>query len=890
MKKLKIISIIIGVIVLLFVIVGVVFSTIYEDKVKSFIVEQINKNINTKVDVKEVNFSVFKKFPYASLEFEQVTAEEVTKKAKKGELFNAQSIYLQFNIIDILKENYIIKKVEINNGMVNLKIDKYGNDNYHFWKTKSDTVKSELSVELEDLKFNDVNFYFLNEYKNLDMDVNAQELTLSGNFSSDKFTLNTEAVLLVNQINSESKSMMKNKYVYVNTALAVNQKTKIYTISKGLLSFQDLKFKLTGKIKNQVEGVNLDIKTTGDEMGINKLFSLFPEAEQEKLNAYKTDGIITYTSTIKGELSAKKSPAFNAEFSIANGSVIEKSSDQALTNIILNGTFTNGENRNGKSSKLTLKEVEASFGAGRIAGNYTISDFNNPYIVFNTIATIDITTAKDFFKWDTLETASGNLELSLTYSGYIKELNDIKASELQQLNASGNARLINASFKIENTEKTFNNINGSFKFNNNDVWVDTLNFKSNQSYYELYGKFKNLLAFLFIKDESLAVKTNFHANRLVLDEFLTAKEGSSEYTLSLPKNISLNFRAKVDTFEFRKFKATDFRGYVELDDKVLTATNFSFKAMDGEFRGNVAIDDSQEEKILITSKTNLTNINIQQLFYQFENFGQTHILDENLKGITTTSIEFASVWDKQLNADKDKIYVLADIDIKDGELIDYKPILAMSKYIEVEELERIKFNTLNTQIEVKNQTVNLPKTDIKSSALDLTISGTHKFNNEIDYRFKLLLNDVLWRKAKNKKKENSEFGYIEDDGLGRTTLFLKMTGTVDDYKIAYDTKGLKESWKEDLKEEKQTLKTILNEEFGWFKKDTTLKKNDEPKDAGFEIEWEEEEETDKNTNNKSQKTNSDTKPKKKKKKKGLGKFIDKIAQPDNEEYEDFDDI
>ena len=129
-----------------------------------------------------------------------------------------------------------------------------------------------------------------------------------------------------------------------------------------------------------------------------------------------------------------------------------------------------------------------------------------------------------------------------------------------------------------------------------------------------------------------------------------------------------------------------------------------------------------------------------------------------------------------------------------------------------------------------------------------------------------------------------------DDGLGRTTLFLKMTGTVDNYKIAYDTKGLKESWKEDLKEEKQTLKTILNEEFGWFKKDTTLKKNNEPKDAGLQIEWEEEE-TEDDPNKKNEKTKTNNSPsKKKKKKKGLGKFIDKIAQPDNEEYEDFDDI
>ena len=140
------------------------------------------------------------------------------------------------------------------------------------------------------------------------------------------------------------------------------------------------------------------------------------------------------------------------------------------------------------------------------------------------------------------------------------------------------------------------------------------------------------------------------------------------------------------------------------------------------------------------------------------------------------------------------------------------------------------------------------------------------------------------QEIKNKKKENTEFGYVADDGLGKTTLFLKMTGTIDDYKIAYDTEGLKESWKEDLKEEKQTLKSILNKEFGWFKKDSTLKKDDTPKDDGFQIEWEEDD-------NKKTETKTKTEKKKtKKKKKGLGKFIDKIAQPEDEEYEEFDDI
>ncbi len=886
MKKLKIISIIIGSILLLLTVVGIVFSTIYEDKVKAYIIEQINNNIDTKIDVKEVNFSVFKKFPYASLEFSNISAEEVTNNSKKGELFSAQSIYLQFNIIDILQENYTIKKVQVNDGIVNLRIFENGGDNYHFWKTATDSTENKLSVELENLSFKDVNFYILNDYKKIDMDINAENLNLSGNFSKDEFTLTTEAILYVNQINDNGKSLLKNKYIYVNTALAVNQKTKLYHIKQGELAIQDLKFALSGNITDQKESFYLDIQSKGKDLSIEQLFSLFPDDQKEILSSYSTKGKITYASNLKGDFSLVHTPEFNAEFSIVNGEITENSSDQSVKNLSANGTFTNGINHNFKSSKLVLTDLEADFGPGHIKGTYEITDLNNPYIKFNTEADLDLETTKNFFKWDTLEVANGNLNINLTYSGYIKELSNIKADELQKLNAKGTARLSNANFKIEESEKSFNDINGSFKFNNNDIHIDTLQFNSKESHFELDGRFKNLLAFLFIEGENLAVKTNFHSNKLVLDDFLTNAAGSDNYTLALPENITLNFKAKVDTFEFRKFRANNIRGHIQLEDKILTVSNVSFNAMDGEIKANIAIDDSKEDKILITSKANLINVDIQQLFAQFENFGQTHILAKNIKGTTTSNIEFASVWDKQLKVDKDQIYVLAEITATDGELIDYKPILAMSKYIEVEELEHIKFSTLTTKIEIQNQIVTIPKTEIKSSAIDVTISGTHKFNNEIDYRFKLLMNDVFWRKAKKKKKENSEFGYIEDDGLGRTTLFLKMIGTIDDYTISYDTKGLKDSFKEDLKKEKQTLKTILNKEFGWFKKDTTLKKEEKPKNDGFQIEWEEEEETKGATKPGEKKK----KAKPKKKKKGLGKFIDNIAQPDEEEYEDFDDI
>jgi hypothetical protein len=887
LKKIKIISILIGVIIAIFVMIGILFSTIYEDRVKKYIVKRINNSINTQIDVKEVELSVFKQFPYASLEFKKVTAKDVNKSIKKGTLFSAQSVYLQFNIIDIFNENYTIKKIKVEDGIVNVKIDKNGNDNYHFWK-ESGASDNQLSLELEELNLKGVTFYLLNEYKNVDMSIEAVGVSLSGNFSKDEFTMDTQANLMIHQINEKNQSVIKNKRVVILTALSVNQTTKIFQINQGEIDFEQLQFRLTGNIINKEVGIDLNLKSEGKNIAIKDLFSLLPAKKRESLLAYKTEGNITYSCKIRGEYSIKKTPEFNADFELQKGKFTEKLSSQSFDEIYLKGSFNNGFANAAHTSSLKIDSVNANFGAGKISGNCLISNFDNPHIKFNSKANVDLKTAKEFFKLDTLETAEGHLEINLQYKGQVNELSNIKASELRKLNAKGNAQLTNATLKLENNPNTVENINGTFKFNNNDIDIDSLDFSIKQSHFKLDGKFKNLLAFLFIENEYLAVKTNCHTNKLILDDLLTnSSENSSEYTLNLPDKVILNFKAKVDTFQFRKFRATNLKGRIQLEDKILTATNFSFNSMKGKVNGNLAIDDSKGSEILITSKLKTDKIDINELFNQFENFGQKAISAENIKGLTSTSIEFASVFDKHLVVKKDKIYVLADIDIKNGELINYKPILALSKYIEVEELEHIKFNHLETQIEIKNETVHIPKTTIQSNALDLTFSGTHTFNNEIDYHFKVLMSAVLWGKAKKNKQENTAFGYIEDDGLGKTSLFLHLTGTLDNYSIKYDTKGLKESFKEDLKQEKSNLKNILNKEFGWFKKDSTVKKEEKPKDDVFFIEWEEDE---KPVDKKSTAKKKETPTKKKRKKKGLGKFIDKIAEPEAEEFEDFDDI
>ena len=129
--------------------------------------------------------------------------------------------------------------------------------------------------------------------------------------------------------------------------------------------------------------------------------------------------------------------------------------------------------------------------------------------------------------------------------------------------------------------------------------------------------------------------------------------------------------------------------------------------------------------------------------------------------------------------------------------------------------------------------------NIKSSALSVSIAGTHSFDNEIDYQIKLLLSELISKKARKRNANlNNEFGAVEDDGLGRTALYLKMDGNVDNPNIYFDKIRIKEKIKSEVKKEIEEIKNIIKEDLLNKKTDST--KTEEEKQPDVILEWEDE--------------------------------------------------
>ena len=147
----------------------------------------------------------------------------------------------------------------------------------------------------------------------------------------------------------------------------------------------------------------------------------------------------------------------------------------------------------------------------------------------------------------------------------------------------------------------------------------------------------------------------------------------------------------------------------------------------------------------------------------------------------------------------------------------------------------LKFETLENTFTIQNGKLEIPAMLVQSSAMDVTISGTHTFENIVDYKFGFNLRDIT-------KQEKNEYGTIIDDGSG-IKMFMRMYGNINNPTIVWDKQSKKEQLKEELEKEKETLKSILKTELGLFKKDSTVQvyKEDKQQKEIISIDFEDDE-------------------------------------------------
>lgn len=813
----------------------------YGDEVKQSLLAQLNERLEIEISVEEIQLDLFTNFPRGSLRLREINSREKTSSAGKS-LLKAGEVALLFNLADIIRGDYKIERINLEDAFLNLAVQEDGKVNYQIFR-KDPGTDSEMSVNLKKVHFKNVVISYIHLPSQQEYLFRIDGGNLEGTFSSRLQQFHFDGNIHSTHIKSGRNVFLVDRALSLDTEMAIDKDQNTIRFLNGDIESEGLNFNLTGNVVTREINKNLSLDIIVERSSVHSLFKLIPPEYLEPVNDIELDGEVAMTVNIDGNFSGNHIPGINVQFTVEEGSFLHKKSGLTLSELMFDGIFTNGESRSEKSYALSISNIHSTIKGGQIEGSLEISDFLQPKIHTRLKSHARIEDLTGIFNIDTVESISGMMELNLEFRKQFNNFRKFTIEDFISSQTSGSMKIKDMNFRLKKSPHNFRDFNGTFRFNNKDLKIDEFTGTISGSDFKMEGYFRNVLAYAFIPDEPIFINADFHSDHFDLDRILeTGKgQGSEKTRLSFSEKVNYNLNIQIDTFTFRKFSSTRNIGQLVQRDQTLYVKNTRINSMDGQVVLNGTINGENSELYTILCQAEFTDVNIQKLFRDFGDFGQQNITSEHLRGTVNANVEYSSTLTPYLFVDQRSVYTLADVEIHDGELIRYQPLKKLSKYVREGELEHVKFSTLKNNIRIQDEVVYIPRMDIESSSMNLSLYGQHTFSNEIDYHVQMMLSEIISRKEAIEEDLGDNF--IADDGLGRTKLFLSMTGSAEDPVVKYDSREVRNKIASDLKEEKGELKKIFREEFGLDSKNKDPQ-NDPPTDnsgkqQNFTIEWDE---------------------------------------------------
>ncbi len=845
MKRLMLkILLVLGVLIGLFLAGIYIIGQSYQEEIGDLLEQEINQQIKTQVEITECGFDVFSDLPDVAISLNNVLVHSSFKPNKNSAadtLFFAKRILFSFDLFHLLKGSYNLNRVLVENGACNMKVNKKGQDNFQIIKSSSSEDSSAFQLNIKNVILRKMRYYYQNDKQKNKINVWTKKAVVSGNFSNQDFKILTEGEFILKQLKISNINYLKQYDAPVNIKAIIDNKS--VRVQKGHLRLANQPLDIQGSYTFDKRSW-LDILIHSNRINLEAIKSSLPPNYAQSFEDYEAQGILGLQMQIKGRIAPNSSPNVNIKGELNDAIITNTEKDIDLKFKQLKWDYKS------KQASIIIPKIEANILNTTLEGSLKIPNIRRATVLGNIKASGDLKQLNYFHTVDSLFKLEGLFKMQGRFSIPLNQDFQANTQVINQWKTTGDIELQNASvtFKTLN-EQNISNLNLKCRLNNQKWEIASL--KGTHSYCSnivFKGTLYSVLPYFFSDNKHFNINGDCHLEQLNINDFMS--EESSEETPNkdkalisfFPERMGARIQTHIDRLSFNRFKAQNIKTELLIKPNIIQCSHLSFKNSEGTVNGQLTLQH-QQNTYLLKTQGNINNIEIQQLMYQLDNFEQDNITDQHIKGRLQAVYNWRSKFSPDFTLLSPSIKAQFNIRLSEGSLTHYKPLYSLSKFIELEELKTISFENIENELKIDNNTLYVPQMSVYSSAIDFKISGQHHFEGDFKYQINVLLSEVLGRKARERKLENQEFSHIEDDGRGRTSLFLVMQGNSDDFQIKYDTKGVKQHIKEEFKKEKTNLKKILNKEFGWFKKDSAVvqsKKKAPPKKTTkeqFKIEW-----------------------------------------------------
>lgn len=749
----------IGITLLVLIALLIAIPYFFKGQIMAKLKTELNKSLNAKVDFKDVDISLFRRFPRLAVALEELQITGVDH-FEGDTLLAVRRLDLAMNLMSAIKgDNIEIYNVVLQQPRIYAIVDEEGRANWDITKpdtttaaaTPADTAKSEFALSLQQYSIEDATIKYTDRQGHMALTLEQLNHKGKGDFSQDQFTLQTTTT-------AESVSFAQGFIPYLLNAKAeiladinIDNKTSTYAFKTDKIAVNNLKIATEGFIQLLNDSsYKMDIKYEAPSTDFKDILSLIPAIYSQDFASIKTSGSTTFNGFVKGTYTPQQMPAYGLHLTIKNGFFQYPDLPKPVKNIQL---AVNVSNPDGIPDHTIVDvpqahlEMDESPVDLRLMVKTPVSDL---YLDAAAKGKLDLSKVAQFVKMEAGTKLSGLLDADLKARGYMSA---IEKEQYENFDASGKLAVNNLAYSSKDYPDGVKVSSLLMQFNPKNVTVQEFIGQYLGTNFTATGEVNNLLAYA-LRNDALNGRLALKADNINLDKWMAT--GTTEATpakpadtaaavpFAVPNNLDFTIQAQADKVHYDKVDLTALSGNLLISDQTVTMKDIKGNALQGSMEINGTYSTKVDKLHPDISLTyDVKELDIQQTFKAFNTVQKLMPIAQFLSGKLSSQMTMKGKLGKDMSPDLSTLTGDGNLLLIQGFLKKFAPLDQLATQLNVNSLKDISVRDIKNYFAFENGRMKVNPFRVKLSNMNMLIGGSHGFDQSMDYTMQLALPRAL---------------------------------------------------------------------------------------------------------------------------------------------------
>jgi len=736
---------IVGIIFLLLIVSAFAIPYLFQNQIKAKIAKAINENVDAKVAFNDADLSLFKSFPKATISVEKLSI--INKAPFEGDTLVAfDELNLKMSVMELFNsddEPMNIEGISSKNGLINIIFNKEGVGNYDIAlknKDKKDTGKSKpLALKIKGYEVENFKFKFTDEATKIKMVLDSINHSGTGDFTNDILDLDTKTTSKIS-LTMDKVNYMNNVKISLDAILGIDLNKSKYTFKQNKAKINDLPLEFDGFIQLVDAGQQYDVTFKTPTSSFKNFLGLIPAAYRSSIDNVQTSGDFTVNGFAKGLQSDTSVPKFNIAIASNNASFKYPNLPKSVKNIVIDTKIIN-ETGVMNDTYVNLDKLSFAIDQDIFSAKANIKNVATNALVDAALkGTINLGNLSKAYPIKLTKPLSGILKADVTTQF---DMASVEKSQYQNIKNAGNLSLTGFRYVDENGKGM--NINSAIvQFNPSRVNLQEFRATTGKSDINVTGVLDNFYGYLF-RNQNLQGNFNMTSNQIAVSDFMTTAEPARTETkakteaMKIPAFLDCTLTAKANTVLYDNLTLKDCSGKLIVKDQAVTLENVKTNVFGGQI-GLSGMVSTKEKTPRFNMNLGLNKVDISQTFTQLDMLKKIAPIAGVINGKLNSTIKLSG----NLNANE----MTPDLKSISGDLLgqllsttvnpsNSNLLNALGSNIKFIDVNKLNLNDLKAALSFKDGKVMVKPFDIKYQDIKATISGTHSFDQLMDYNLKL---------------------------------------------------------------------------------------------------------------------------------------------------------